>query len=346
MESLPVPIGEEPDRQFESLCDGIGCEEERGLSRPRREVLEYRSYELPSGFPLVVLTGDEWRISSTPSPRLHFHNCLEVGICHSGSGTMVFNRHSVQFGPGCITCVARNIPHTTWSDPNNTSLWSYLFLDPELLLGQNIFSQLAVPAQGRDFLSNSYLVLSPESAPWSGTLMRAIMDEYAQQDAGYQASIRGYCLVLLIHLMRVYYSGDYADTARDESTHVISPALDYIHQHYSRKFDQKHLADLCHLSVSHFRRLFKEQIGVSPLAFIHQTRILNSCILLRSSEQLISEIASIVGYDSLSNFNRHFQEIMGQTPSQWRTTLYTGGRPSLLTFTGWRKPDNPEGQEP
>ena len=327
------------------------------MPRPKRAVLEYRSYELPAGFPLIVLTGNEWIISSTPSSRLHFHNCLEIGICHSGSGTMLFNHLPVEFGPGSITCVGRNIPHTTWSNPDDPSLWSYLFLDPELLLGQDVFRQLALPAQGQSFLNDSHLVLSANEVPWGESLARAVINEHTRQEAGYQFSMRGYCMVLLIHLLRAYYSGQrseasplerrevspsgFAENDQRENTHVLSPALDYIRSQYNQRFDQKHLADLCHLSVSHFRRLFREQVGTSPLTFLHQTRILNSCTLLRASERLISEVSSAVGYESLSSFNRHFHQIMGLTPSEWRRSSGRTGRPSLLEFSGWTKAEDP-----
>ena len=311
------------------------------MPRPKRAVLEYRSYELPAGFPLIVLTGNEWIISSTPSNRLHFHNCLEIGICHSGSGTMLFNHLPVEFSPGSITCVGRNIPHTTWSNPDDPSLWSYLFLDPEGLLGQDVFRQLALPAQGQSFLNDSHIVLSANEVPWGESLARAVIREHTHQEAGYQFSMRGYCMALLIHLLRAYYSGQFAENARLENTHVISPALDYIRMQYNQRFDQNHLADLCHLSVSHFRRLFREQVGTSPLTFLHQTRILNSCTLLRSSEQLIAEVSSAVGYESLSSFNRHFLQIMGVTPSEWRRSSGRTGRPSLLEFSGWTKAENP-----
>jgi len=177
------------------------------MPRPKRAVLEYRNYELPAGFPLIVLTGSEWIISATPSSRLHFHNCLEIGICHSGSGTMLFNHLPVEFGPGSITCVGRNTPHTTWSKPDDPSLWSYLFLDPELLLGQSVFQQLALPSQGQSFLNNCHIVLSPKQAPWGESLVQAVIDEHTRQEAGYQFSMRGYCMALLIHLLRAYYSG-------------------------------------------------------------------------------------------------------------------------------------------
>jgi len=319
------------------------------MPRPKRAILEYRSYELPAGFPLIVLTGNQWTISATPSSRLHFHNCLEIGVCHSGSGTMLFNHLPVEFGPGSITCVGRNIPHTTWSKPDDPSLWSYLFLDPELLLGQDVFQQLALPSQGQSFLNNCHIVLSANQAPWGENLTRGIIGEHTRQEAGYQFSMRGYCMALLIHLLRAYYSGQqreaspsgFAENAQRENTHVISPALDYIRKQYNQRFDQKRLADLCHLSVSHFRRLFREQVGASPLAFLHQTRILNSCTLLRASERLISEVSSAVGYDSLSSFNRHFHRIMGLTPSEWRRSSGRTGRPSLLEFSGWTRAENP-----
>ena len=105
------------------------------MGRPHHTVLEYRGYELPADFPVMVLTGDRWHISPIPGRHLHFHNCLEIGICHTSGGTMVFNRQRVRFRAGDVTCIARNVPHTTWSDAGNGSLWSYLFLDADALLG-------------------------------------------------------------------------------------------------------------------------------------------------------------------------------------------------------------------
>ena len=236
------------------------------MPRPKRAVLEYRSYELPAGFPLIVLTGNEWIISSTPSSRLHFHNCLEIGICHSGSGTMLFNHLPVEFGPGSITCVGRNIPHTTWSKPDDPSLWSYLFLDPELLLGPDVFRQLALPSQGQSFLNNCHIVLSANEAPWGESLTRGIISEQTLQEAGYQFSMRGYCMALLIQLLRAYYSGQFAENARRENTHVISPALDYIRKQYNQCFDQKHLADRCR---EPFRRIPRHDVDYLKSCCLH-----------------------------------------------------------------------------
>lgn len=103
------------------------------MPKPRHIVTEYRNYYLPVDFPLLLLTGEHWKISDIPSSRLHFHNCLEIGVCHSWGGTMKFYSNPLRFKAGDVTCVPRNIPHTTWSDKGDESLWSYLYLDPQIM---------------------------------------------------------------------------------------------------------------------------------------------------------------------------------------------------------------------
>ncbi len=61
------------------------------MAKSKRAVTEYRSYYLPTHFPVLLLSGDYWKISDIPSGSLHFHNCLEIGICHSDSGTLEIN---------------------------------------------------------------------------------------------------------------------------------------------------------------------------------------------------------------------------------------------------------------
>ncbi len=81
------------------------------MPKTKNDVAEYRSYYLPSDFPVLLLSGEHWKISNIPSKHLHFHNCLEIGMCHSESGYMEFNgKERLFFKEGDITCIPRNIP--------------------------------------------------------------------------------------------------------------------------------------------------------------------------------------------------------------------------------------------
>lgn len=87
------------------------------MAKSKRAVTEYRSYYLPMQFPVLLLSGDYWKISDIPSGSLHFHNCLEIGICHSDSGTLEINGEKQTFHAGDVTVLPRNVPHTTYSAP-------------------------------------------------------------------------------------------------------------------------------------------------------------------------------------------------------------------------------------
>ena len=309
------------------------------MARPKHTVLEYRNYELPADFPALVLTGDRWHISPIPGKHLHIHNCLEIGLCHSAGGTLVLDDQQVHFSAGDVTCIARNVPHTTWSDPEEASRWSYLFLDADTLLGPSVLRQHSGLKDAGHFLSDCRLLLHAESQPWLRSLVEEIIEEMQRKAPGYHTCVRSLCTALLIGMLRVYSQEDKKDV-RDPHMSVISPALDYIHENYMLDFPQEVLSSLCHLSPTHFRRLFREQIGTSPLSFLHQTRILKSCTLLRSSALSVTEIADRVGYNSLSSYNRHFSQALGSTPREWRKASGDNLQPSLLTFTGWTEAED------
>lgn len=114
------------------------------MSRPPRTVIEYRNYELPADFPIQMLSGENWRISDVPSGVLHFHNCLEIGLCESDGGFLGFRGEQRAFRAGDVTIISGDVPHTTWSDPGTASKWSYLHLDPFELV-RPLFPAEALP---------------------------------------------------------------------------------------------------------------------------------------------------------------------------------------------------------
>ena len=304
------------------------------MPRAKRTVIEYRNYELPPDFPIIVLTGDEWRISRVRSNRLHFHNCLEVGLCHSHNGMIEFEREPHPFSAGDVTCIARNVPHTTYSGEGGESVWSYLFFQPHDLLQGFFKHQLPESAAFQTMLRNCHMILKPEEYPQLRPLVESIVREMTEKPPNYGLCVRALCVALLLHLLRAYDREDTGPAARDMAI-AIAPALDFIHQRYMQDFPLDRLAEACHLSPTHFRRLFHELMGVNPLQFLHQVRILESCTLLRATEYSVADIAGRVGYASLSSFNRHFLSLMGLTPTQWRGSAEETRRATILEFSGW-----------
>ena len=295
------------------------------MAKPKKTVIEYRNYELPLNFPVLLLTGDRWHISDVKSGKLHFHNCLEIGICHSDSGIIEFDNTPYPFKAGDITFISRNVPHTTYSAKD------------ELLKG--VYSDSSPYAEVfADMLQNFQLILNKEDYPEIYFIIRTAMDELQNKRINYQLSAKGLMLSLFMKVMRVY-SENKGKKLDDKDAHenaiVISPALDYIKENYMMNFPMEELADLCHLSQTHFRRVFHEIMNTSPLNYLNTTRILQSCILLRTTEESILSISEQVGFRSVSSYNRHFSEIMGTQPSEWRHKMARVDSASILEYTGW-----------
>ncbi|HJC22830.1 MAG TPA: AraC family transcriptional regulator [Candidatus Eisenbergiella merdavium] len=325
------------------------------MSKPKKIITEYRNYYLPVDFPVLLLTGEHWKISDIPSPRLHFHNCLEIGVCHSWGGTMKFYSDPLRFQAGDVTCVPRNIPHTTWSDKGSESHWSYLFFDPN-----ELFRDMLLPSDtGLDLSLFSYQnfrhILPKEEFPQIYTLTMSAIDELVAMRPNYRLSVKGLLLALSIELNRIQEQENTGfqevppptDISVPENALVISPALNYIEDNYGTQFPVEKLAEVCHLSPTHFRRVFHSIMHTSPLNYLNSIRIMKACNLLRSTEESILTISELSGFASVSSFNRHFQEVIHQTPREYRTHSkpFTDAsaddpRTTIIEFSGWMEPES------
>ncbi len=72
------------------------------------------------------------------------------------------------------------------------------------------------------------------------------------------------------------------------------------------------------ISPSYLRKIFSENIGISPIEFIHTIRLKQAEIMLISTEKSISDIASELGYSSAYHFSRDFSNKFGTAPSSFR----------------------------
>ena len=72
------------------------------------------------------------------------------------------------------------------------------------------------------------------------------------------------------------------------------------------------------LSQSHFMKFFKNTMGTSFVYYLNEYRLTMASRLLISSDSSILAIASEVGFENLSYFNRIFKKRFGQTPREYR----------------------------
>lgn len=82
-------------------------------------------------------------------------------------------------------------------------------------------------------------------------------------------------------------------------------------------------AELCHRSLSSFKRDFQKQFNQPPGRWLLNKRLEYAATLLRSSDMSISQIVFESGFENISHFNRVFKNKYGMAPGKF-TGLHTG----------------------
>lgn len=99
---------------------------------------------------------------------------------------------------------------------------------------------------------------------------------------------------------------------------IIKPALNLLETNFSNNIRISTLSDACHLSECHFRKLFREYTGLSPIEYRNQLRIRKAKELLADGNLSIAEIASAVGIEDQFYFSRIFKAAEGVSPLEYK----------------------------
>lgn len=123
---------------------------------------------------------------------------------------------------------------------------------------------------------------------------------------------RGIILILISRFLeKAHFKHDAIDR---RIQHVIT----YIHQGHEESFKLGKLADIACMSEAHFIRVFKQQMGITPNAYIISYKIELAQILLVTTDLPVKEIADKLGYYDSSYFNRLFRKMVGKSPLEYR----------------------------
>jgi len=111
---------------------------------------------------------------------------------------------------------------------------------------------------------------------------------------------------------------------RDSSNAVIDRTLAYLAERLDQKIRMDDLLNYVGYGQSQFFRLFRQQTGLTPTAWITRCRIRRACELLRNTSEPVRQIAAQVGCPDASYFCRLFKHHIGKTPLDYRTARSGG----------------------
>jgi AraC-like DNA-binding protein len=103
----------------------------------------------------------------------------------------------------------------------------------------------------------------------------------------------------------------------------MNKVYDYVLKNFRRKLSLEELADLLHMTPTSFSRYFTIKNNKSFSRFLSEIRIKHACKMLAESDQSISAICYDSGFNTLSNFNRQFKEVVSKKPMEYKKEMGT-----------------------
>lgn len=106
-----------------------------------------------------------------------------------------------------------------------------------------------------------------------------------------------------------------------ENSDKIDVILKHISDNYASYMTLNDIAEVACMTTNSFCRFFKKMTNKSFTQFLNEVRIRNASRLLIQGDLPISDVCYIVGFNSITNFNKQFKQIMGCTPKNHREAI-------------------------
>lgn len=237
---------------------------------------------------------DLMSIGMIPEPIRHFgshsHNVWEIVYYFYGTGVITVGETVVPFKPGVIVCLPPNVPHFEHSAAGfrnyHWCVFNFYGLGKEI----PIFSDNE-NGDYQNILSLLYREYHLKQNNWNNiteSLLSVLYHYMLGWNAVYKVSplVERFCNTIVANISNSQFS--------------IEEALNDFP-----------------VSPDHFRKIFKKELGLTPLEYLLQKRIGYSKKLLEIREinrYKIKEIAKLCGFDDQYYFSRLFKKATGVSP--------------------------------
>lgn len=259
----------------------------------------------------------------------HFHPEPELTLILEGSGDRCVGDHLESFRAGDLVLLAGNLPHY-WHSHAHTHATSGK-------TKQSRERARAIVVHLREESFGGSLLSLPEASSWRKLIERARRGlafsgrtaAHASKELEHLPGKEGSRqLLALLGILQTLCDGTvdtrplagehYLPACDDHAADRVRRVYQFIYGHLADPIGLDDLARAAGMSSAAFCRYCKRVTGRTPTRLLSELRITQACKLLTDTSQSVSEIAFASGFQSISNFNRVFQQIKATSPQLFR----------------------------
>lgn len=252
---------------------------------------------------------------------LHRHDEWQITFIEQGEGTLIAGNDMHAFRSGDIFLIGAKLPHLFKSNPeyflndNKKIIACSIYFNPKGILAalfglpeMNMASAYLAKHKNGFKISDHFTLniakkmFDVHYAAGANTLFSFLNLITALQDMG--DHVEPLCSDL------------YSSNVSENEGMRLSKIINFITENYNNQITLDDVANTAFMTPQAFCRYFKKHTGHTFVTFLNEVRINDACKSLISGgkEDYISGVAYKAGFKSVTNFNRVFKSIIGQSP--------------------------------
>ena len=224
----------------------------------------------------------------------HSHGCTEIVFYYGCSGTLIQNNHAYPYTDGCFSIYQPGQQH----------------VDELKTPGH----QFCVGVVGCD-------TGKLPSGLWKGNQEMFKATDCLRKESQLHSVCHAERLDLLAGLLVLVLRNHFAEQIEVPRLHYqVRMLKELLDSRYSEPIQLQNLADRFYVHPDYLRRLFRQALGESPLAYLIGRRLKTAQELLSHVDWPVFKIGEAVGFPNPYYFCRLFKKHTGQTPSEYRAS--------------------------
>lgn len=253
-------------------------------------------------------------------PSKHFHDEYEVYYLLEGERYYFIEQQSFYIKKGTLVLVNKEQIHKT--SFVNTNYHDRILIELKEEPFASFFSAMG-DLNLQDFFAeySGVIKLDEKGQRYVESHLNSIATEIHNKLVGHQMSVMMKLASLFIFLMR-FKTNDMPDATINKTTTLKHQKVDkiasYIINNYTDNISLESIANYFYISKCYLSRIFKEVTGFTVNEYINIHRIKKAQDLLLNNEYNITEITKMVGYESISYFEKVFKKYTETSPLKYR----------------------------
>ncbi len=289
---------------------------------PVQPIPEYADYPLSLLTPILarhISASDKGYMENLP----HKHMEFELIYVLKGSLDVQFDNMSLHIRAEDGLCIKRGVTHSIECEPGTE--FELIHFHHSLLFG-SVISMLGNRNLTRILDNDNYTYSTFDHTTEDGAVITGhIHDIHRFMHAGTAGGeLRAIGALYDIWGLGIDEHSQISDIPLTKQQSLdkwrIGRATEYIAAHYSEDILLSDIASCCEVSESECCRTFKRSLHTSPIDYINRYRVYAAAEILTNDVHgtPMSEIATQVGFNYASYFNKTFKRYIGMTPMQYR----------------------------